>query len=564
MNKFLIIPFLLFSLLSFSQEVKKENLTKKVTLYYDFDKTQPQATGFYYKDELGETTEKHGKWKYFDRFGSVEEEREYYRDMLYGKVMTYYSNRKPKVEGYFKFNKQDSISREWYENGKLKVEGEYKREKAAGKWTYYYFDGKLKSEQSIYDNAVIVNSFFAEDSAHTQTIIDGSGEMFTYYSTGSLKEYYQYKNGLKNGTFEEYSIYGYIVLSGSFIDGYKDGQWKYYFYTGDIEKIAEYKKGKLNGPYTSYYDSGELNIAGEYKDDKKTGKWAWNTNQGKTDMEGEFIDDLQHGNWTYYYPTGELSYRAVYKMGKKDGLWKYQYKDGSKFKEGPFLDDEKHGEWLTWYENGQLLMKGAYAAGKEEGVWLNYWDNGQLKNKSTFSNGALNGVWESFSISGKMNLKGTYVNSLKTDEWISFYENGMPKDLITYKVFKEKSKMNYSIMKDRVREESEMHGKFIKFSQKDFKRTEEGQYSRGKKDGEWIAYHTGGKMAAVVSNYKDGMLSGVMKQFDKRGIIISEIEYKDGLKDGKFIVYDRNGKIVNEKEFKNGIEVIAGGFNPGK
>ena len=51
------ISFLL-SVLSFAQEVKKENLSKKVNLYWDYHKTQPQASGYYYVDELGETTEK--------------------------------------------------------------------------------------------------------------------------------------------------------------------------------------------------------------------------------------------------------------------------------------------------------------------------------------------------------------------------------------------------------------------------------------------------------------------------------------------------------------------------
>src|SRR5574343_1431086 len=35
-----------------AQVVLKENLTKKVNLYWDFNKTQLQATGSYYKDEV--------------------------------------------------------------------------------------------------------------------------------------------------------------------------------------------------------------------------------------------------------------------------------------------------------------------------------------------------------------------------------------------------------------------------------------------------------------------------------------------------------------------------------
>ena len=78
-----------------------------------------------FKDKQGETTEKHGRWRYYDRTGQLEEERNYYKDMLYGKTTVYFPNKKLRREGYFKFNRQDSIFREYYESGKLMTEGEY-------------------------------------------------------------------------------------------------------------------------------------------------------------------------------------------------------------------------------------------------------------------------------------------------------------------------------------------------------------------------------------------------------------------------------------------------------
>ena len=115
----LLIYCCLICLPSFAQEILKENLTRKKSIYWDFEQIHIQATGSYYQDELGETIEKHGKWVYFDREGIVEEERNYYRDKLSGKVVLYYPNKKLKQEGYFKNDVQDSVYREWYENGKL-------------------------------------------------------------------------------------------------------------------------------------------------------------------------------------------------------------------------------------------------------------------------------------------------------------------------------------------------------------------------------------------------------------------------------------------------------------
>ncbi|MBU2020653.1 MAG: hypothetical protein KJ941_13490 [Bacteroidetes bacterium] len=566
MRILITILFLFSAFTGNSQPILKENLTKKVSFYYDKNKIKLQSQGCYYKDELGETTEKHGKWKYYDELGVLEEERDYYRDLLNGKVVAYYPSKIIKQEGHFKNNRQDSVFTEWHENGNLKLKGTYNMEKPIGRWEYYYFDGRVKSIEEIVDGTVLVEEFYLPDSLHTQLIIDGTGELLVYYNTGSLKEYYQYKDGLKDGTFEEYSIYNYPLLTGSFKKGKKEGKWNYYFFTGDLHKTIDYSNEKMNGEYVVYYDNGVKKIEGAYQNDLKAGKWTWKTNKGTVDMEGFFSDDLQDGKWLYNYPTGELSYTAQYKKGKKDGNWNYFYKNGKLSKEGSFENDEKEGEWKTWYEDGVLLMKGSYSKGKENGEWVNFWENGKLKNRSTFKEGTLNGLWESYHQNGKLSLQGTYKDDHKAKQWITFYDNGLPAELATYKVFNVKSKINYSILKDFDRVESQLHGKFIRYSQKDFQKSEEGKYKHNQKTGEWIAYQTGGTRPAVISNYKKGELSGWMKQYDKSGVLVSEVEYKDGLKDGRFLVYDRNGKVVSEKLFKEGVQVVEGGksFAPGR
>ncbi len=245
-------------------KVLKENLTKKESLFWDFNKTQIQSLGSYFVDNLGATSMKHGKWIYYDRDGKIEEERNYYRDMLHGKVILFYPNSKPKQEGYFYLNQPDSVYREWNETGKLATEGMYSYGKPFGKWTYYYLDGKIKSEEITKDSQNLMESFWMPDSNHTQTVINGTGVMGTYYATGGVKEWYNFKDGLKHGDFEERSIYGYKTLTGSFENGEKNGEWTFYFYSGKIDKISNYKNGKLDGPYKNYYESGNIYTEGQY------------------------------------------------------------------------------------------------------------------------------------------------------------------------------------------------------------------------------------------------------------------------------------------------------------
>lgn len=180
----------------------------------------------------------------------------------------------------------------------------------------------------------------------------------------------------------------------------------------------------------------------------------------------------------------------------------------------------------------------------------------------------MNGDWVSYYPTGKLKLSGKYKNNFKVGEWTDYYENGKPKDVVTYKLFKEQSKIDYGIMKKRVRIDSRQHGYAVSYSSKDFKKTEEGKYKNGEKDGVWTAYYPGGRIPAVTSTYKEGVLSGTMKQYDRRGNLLQEMEYKDGLKHGKFVMYDNKGKPIIQKTFEFGMEIIKektytpGGFTP--
>ncbi|TNE55809.1 MAG: hypothetical protein EP338_03275 [Bacteroidetes bacterium] len=563
----LLILLLFMAFGSMAQKVWKENLSKKQSFYWDFGKTQLQSIGSYYVDDLGATTLKHGKWKYYNESNQLVEVRNYYKDQLHGQVLLKYGNGKNRQEGYFVLDVQDSVYREWYENGQLNVEAMYDHGKLTGAKKTYYLDGRPQLEEEYRDSQVYVMQFWLPDSLHTQTLKDGNGEMTVFFNTGTLKQWFQYQDGLPHGEFVERSIYGHDLLRGKYEKGLKTDKWEYFYYTGKIEKVANYVEGKLDGSYEYYYDNDQVNVSGYYRSGLKDGKWTWYTKKGDRDMEGGFKEGKQDGKWTYWYPTGELSYTAEYKEDKKVGQWTYHYKDGSRFKKGSYENDQKHGLWETWYENGKLLMKGNYEFGLEEGPWQNFWDNGNPKNESGFKKGKLHGKWTSYNPNGKLKLSGEYDMGQKSGEWMSYYDNGKPKELIHYKVIKKKPKVSYGPMKDRVIYESERDGLYVSFSEKDYRKTEEGNYKAGKKEGTWTAYYPGGKYPANTIEYKGGELHGTMKEFDRKGVIVTEIEYRNGLKHGSMKIFDRKGQVVKEKKFERGVEVIegksSGGFSPG-
>jgi len=64
-------------------------------------------------------------------------------------------------------------------------------------------------------------------------------------------------------------------------------------------------------------------------------------------------------------------------------------------------------------------------------------------------------------------------------------------------------------------------------------------------------------MPAVTSEYKEGKLHGVVREYDAKGrkILRVETHYADGVKHGKMTVYDKRGRVIEVKTFEKGSEI---------
>ena len=200
-------------------------------------------------------------------------------------------------------------------------------------------------------------------------------------------------------------------------------------------------------------------------------------------------------------------------------------------------------------------MEGNYEKGKEQGEWKAFWENGRLKNKSFFDEGNLTGTWLSYSPTGILLLEGEYKNGQKMGAWEEYYNNGRLKEESRYKLKKIKHKDGNVVVMGMKILQGVPHGKYKAYSQIDYELKETGKFKSGIKTGEWINYYPGGVVPTIISQYKNGKLHGVIKQFGRRGEIMSEIHYKDGVKHGLFLIYDNNNKVLVKKMFRKGMEM---------
>tara|TARA_B110000908_G_C10268041_1_gene466827 strand:+ start:8099 stop:9784 length:1686 start_codon:yes stop_codon:yes gene_type:complete len=558
--KMKFICIILFFVASFSmgltQEINPENLSERERVYWDIGGQHIRSVGAYYTDLIiGDTKEKHGLWRFYDRRGTLTDEQHFFRDRIHGKQRTYHANKNLATESYFVFNVADSIYKEWGAEGQILVQGEYDMGSPDGEWFYFYNDGQLKSRNNISNDTVYLIDHYLNDSAHTQVVELGSGVIKSFYISGGLKENYTYSEGLKTGPFEERMANGIISVMGQFQYGLKDGKWNFYFPNGRIEKSINYYLDTLHGSYLVMNIDSTINTSGNYKYGKKHGAWLWYNRDEKVEMNGSFHEDLQHGEWRYYFSTGALSYIANFNKGKRDGQWTYYFNNGKLFKEGLYNSNLKQGLWTTNYENGNLLMIGAYEKGLEEGVWVNYWESGALKNEADFKKGQLNGLWRSYSPDANLLLSGNYKKGLKTGEWKTYDQKKNLLLIENYKVMKSDHKKSEIVIVGRSEAISALHGVFMAFSETDFALKSKGKYKNGAKNGTFIDYYPGGVVPTIVAQYKNGELDGLFQQFSRRGAIRHQIQYKNDLKDGSFLIFNESGKIIIRKQFSRGREL---------
>lgn len=582
MKKFclhIITSFVSFLFLStiYSQPNTSGLLKKEeVITYWNKEKTQLRSVGSYKTHGASRIGEKTGDWKFYYPNGELQEISEYFEGKLNGEYRSFYASGKLKIKGYFTLGLPDSTFEAFYFNGKLAEKGSYKTvpyinikdtvqllkniEKTdaiksikTNNWTYYYMNGKIMEETLFKDidtNEYIINYY---DTSGNIIVKNGSGKLKTHYPSGKVKTEETIHKGMKNGVSILYKPSGEIRRKGHYKNGKMDSIWEETYITkAQVYQIKGYKEGVKNGPFKEFTIDGKPNIIGHYLNDKKDGDWTYYYINNKVDMQGAFKNDEQHGYWTYYYPKGQVYYEGNYVNGQKDGDWKFYYNNGNTWREGTYKLDQKNGLWTTLYESGQKSMEGSFKNNLENELWHSWYENGQLKDKGYFNKGKMNSHWDGYYTNGQMKYSGDYDNDYKINKWTYWSVKGKIIEIRNYKLIEKKSGLIPD--ENRIVKKSVNHGEWVKYSEIDESIVSIEKYSEGKLDGDSKYYFPGGVIENRIVAYKNGLLNGVYKSFDRKGNLTTETHYKDNKKHGDMKIYSRRGKLISHVTYKDGVK----------
>lgn len=167
----------------------------------------------------------------------------------------------------------------------------------------------------------------------------------------ALAKYFTY--AVKQGEFWHCSDYytenGEMFRTGFFEDKELTkpvGPFRCYYKDGQLAKYGVFKEGKRNGKWQEYFSDGRLCYETVYKDNYQTGfSISVNINNDSTLY---YLNDLGEGCVMLHYASGKKVYQGKYAPhGVKDSLWCFY--------------DNKERIWYTQtYENGVLVSETCY------------------------------------------------------------------------------------------------------------------------------------------------------------------------------------------------------------
>ena len=257
-----------------------------------------------------------------------------------------------------------------------------------------------------YKLIIILTLIFAKQSYCQQLTFVKDSIMDNYMESGYSNKHFnpkgkEDKNKLRQGYWKDYEavkdfeyltinekpkqMFGYFLIygEGEFIDGKREGNWKFYViedktFKKILQKELNYKNGKREGAFKYYYPSGKIGI------------------------EGAYASDTIEGVAKSYYENGDLYGTRYYKNGLRTGKHIYLFHNGKVFFEQFFLNDTLNGLFQSFYPNGKIEEIFNYKMGKEDGTYKYYYDNGQLWIEEYFNDGLLMNVVGSYSQTGEL------------------------------------------------------------------------------------------------------------------------------------------------------------------
>ncbi len=343
-----------------------------------------------------------------------------------------------------------------------------------------------------------------------------NGVSKTFYAggeeNGKVGSIETYKNGIKDGLFENYEYKDGIKRTPK-TQIYKDGEVVKETFRNEKDEII--KVGDVNGINYALYKNGQKEYQFVLSNGVANSESIGYYPNGKVKKKGSFLNNKEVGKWLEYSDSGVVIKETEYNDGVAV-IEKYFLSDGS----GGVIKDVKNNDGLyteTTYQNGKIYSVAEKIYGQEKGSY---------EKKMIF-----NGKYTEFYPDGKIKQDGVYELNFKNGIWKKYIQSGSTLESLEYNDGKLDGKCTYYFPNGN---------KHI-----------EGDYKKGESYGALKTYYQSGKDSSIWNSSNAQFVS-----FSMNGDTLEKGKIYDGKKSGHWVIY-KNGQAASFKTYNDGLLISS-------
>lgn len=275
-------------------------------------------------------------------------------------------------------------------------------------------------------------------------------------------------NLVNHGKYVEYDALGSVVMSGSYVQGKREGEWTQQITGEQVQGLLGQCDRDFVEPFTSQ---------ATFKDGTLDGDWTVVDGKGRLMSSWTYTGGARHGTSSLFNAKGEVTQLLTYKNNLADGPARIAdagaaAKDTT-FTEGLMLcqvdrwypavagkprvlqsqvsqlvpmplnvassdwasssiayqsvdatEPIRHGLAITFYPNGQRESEGSYERGRRTGTFAWWYSNGQQKTVGEYGGDKEDGEWTWWHENGMKQASGFYADGRKVQEWSLWSNEG--------------------------------------------------------------------------------------------------------------------------------------------
>ncbi|HRY98014.1 MAG TPA: hypothetical protein P5550_03060 [Bacteroidales bacterium] len=424
----------------------------------------------------------HGDYQTFHPLGEAFPDYQYHFEegLIQGEVRKYYPNgqlelavsmvdgkKEGKEEQYFMHGSLKEVVhysdglrqgevQQYHKNGALSLKGSFQNDLPSGEWVEYRADSTVLQKYSHNQKGELEGEYHDFDAM-------GRLASISYYANGKVMRIVSYdkegniitddrRQGSRILLANRYTNGNPRTAGEYYIEGQKQGNWKYYGIYGELVNEENYENGILEGPFREYWNDGTLKTYHENHANLIHGYSATYYPDGRIKEEGYMTEGQAHGPWRDYYANGGLRTSVFFDRGSRNGISRYYSPEGQPWYQEHYLngvlektemtdtlgrvvqtiDHFSLDTFRTFFYDGRLHTVKSFRSGVLHGPFLTYHPNGKLASRGAFFNGTPHGNWETYHENGSLYNSTSYLYGESHGVWKGYYEDGTPEMVIRF------------------------------------------------------------------------------------------------------------------------------------